>query len=90
MPTVPQPGVPVQPASHAPTPPQAPAIERAVPPSKRLQRVAEYFHSQSELLAAMREQFETEMEPMQSQPPESRPSAVCLPMSAPRHSREGG
>ena len=65
MPPVPQPGVPVQPASHVPTPPQAPSLERAVPPSKRLQRVAEHFHQQGELLAAMREQFETEMEPMQ-------------------------
>ena len=65
MPPVPQPALPAQPASHMPTPLQAPAIERAVPPSKRLQRVAEHFHSQGELLAAMRDQFETEMEPMQ-------------------------
>ena len=65
MPQVPPPALPAQPASHVPTSLQAPAIERAVPPSKRLQRVAEHFHSQGELLAAMREQFETEMEPMQ-------------------------
>lgn len=65
VPQTPQQAVPVQPASHTQTAPQAPSLDRAVPPSKRLQRVAEHFHSQTELLAAMREQFEAEMEPMQ-------------------------
>jgi hypothetical protein len=35
-----------------------------VEPSHRLQRVAEHFRSQGELLAAMRAQFEDEMEPL--------------------------
>jgi beta-lactamase class A len=38
--------------------------ELPVMPSRRLQRVAEHFHSQSELLTSMREQFEQEMEPL--------------------------
>ena len=62
-PLVPQSAHPLQPASLAT--PQAPSMERAVPPSKRLQRIAEHFHQQGELLAAMREQFEVEMTPMQ-------------------------
>lgn len=33
-------------------------------PSKRLQRVAEHFHTQAELLATMRQEFESEMEPL--------------------------
>ena len=33
-------------------------------PSKRLQRVAEHFHTQAELLGTMRQEFETEMEPL--------------------------
>ncbi|MBM4411596.1 MAG: hypothetical protein FJ037_09825 [Chloroflexi bacterium] len=61
-PAVPLPARSGQPGS---TVPQAPSVERAVPPSKSLQRVAEHFHQQGELLAAMREQFETEMAPMQ-------------------------
>ena len=35
-----------------------------VMPSRRLQRVAEHFHAQGELLTEMREQFEQEMEPL--------------------------
>ncbi len=33
-------------------------------PSKRLQRVAEHFHTQTELLGTMRQEFEDEMEPL--------------------------
>ncbi len=33
-------------------------------PSKRLQRVAEHFHTQAELLGTMRSEFEAEMEPL--------------------------
>ena len=33
-------------------------------PSKRLQRVAEHFHTQAELLTTMRQEFESEMEPL--------------------------
>lgn len=33
-------------------------------PSKRLQRVAEHFHTQAELLTTMRQEFEAEMEPL--------------------------
>lgn len=43
------------------------AVEVAEPPvipSKRLQRVAEHFHTQAELLATMRQEFESEMEPL--------------------------
>ena len=35
-----------------------------VVPSKRLQRVAEHFHTQAELLTTMRQEFESEMEPL--------------------------
>ena len=38
--------------------------QQPVIPSKRLQRVAEHFHTQAELLATMRQEFESEMEPM--------------------------
>lgn len=61
-PPVPHTAHPIQPAN---SPPQVPSLERAVPPSKRLQRIAEHFHQQGELLAAMREQFDAEMTPMQ-------------------------
>lgn len=33
-------------------------------PSKRLQRIAEHFHTQAELLTTMRQEFESEMEPL--------------------------
>ena len=38
--------------------------QQPVLPSKRLQRVAEHFHTQMELLTTMRQQFEGEMEPL--------------------------
>ena|GEM_PF-2494963 len=38
--------------------------EQPVLPSKRLQRLAEHFRSQGDLLATMRDQFEDEMEPL--------------------------
>ena len=38
--------------------------QQPVIPSKRLQRVAEHFHTQSDLLATMRTEFESEMEPL--------------------------
>lgn len=38
--------------------------EQPVMPSRRLQRVAEHFYTQAELLTSMREQFEQEMEPL--------------------------
>jgi uncharacterized membrane-anchored protein YhcB (DUF1043 family) len=38
--------------------------QQPVLPSRRLQRVAEHFHTQAELLATMRQQFEAEMEPL--------------------------
>src|SRR5581483_157394 len=39
-------------------------VHQPVIPSKRLQRIAEHFQTQMELLATMREQFEAEMEPL--------------------------
>lgn len=38
--------------------------QQPVMPSKRLQRIAEHFHTQAELLATMRQEFESEMEPL--------------------------
>jgi len=38
--------------------------EQPILPSKRLQRLAEHFRSQGDLLATMRDQFEDEMEPL--------------------------
>ena len=38
--------------------------QQPVIPSKRLQRIAEHFHTQAELLSTMRSEFETEMEPL--------------------------
>lgn len=51
---------PVSPASRS----VAEAAEQPVLPSRRLQRLAEHFHAQGELLATMRDQFEEEMEPL--------------------------
>ena len=42
----------------------AEVAEQPVLPSKRLQRLAEHFRSQGDLLATMRDQFEDEMEPL--------------------------
>lgn len=60
--TPPQAPLPTRPGQSASPAPQA---ERAITPSKRIQRIAEHFHQQGELLAAMREQFDAEMSPMQ-------------------------
>lgn len=51
---------PMSPASRS----VAEVAEQPVLPSKRLQRLAEHFRSQGELLATMRDQFEDEMEPL--------------------------
>ncbi len=51
---------PMSPASRS----VAEVAQQPVVPSKRLQRVAEHFRSQGELLATMRDQFEEEMEPL--------------------------
>jgi len=56
-----------RPTPPAPTPASysvAEAAEQPVLPSRRLQRVAEHFRAQSELLGTMRDQFEDEMEPL--------------------------
>ncbi|MFA7249354.1 MAG: hypothetical protein WC273_06925 [Dehalococcoidia bacterium] len=53
--------------AHEVVPASRSAVEVApqpVIPSKRLQRVAEHFHTQAELLATMRQEFESEMEPL--------------------------
>ena len=53
--------------AHEVVPASRSAVEvsqQPVIPSKRLQRVAEHFHTQAELLAGMRQQFEAEMEPL--------------------------
>lgn len=42
----------------------AEVAQQPVLPSKRLQRVAEHFRAQGELLSSMRDQFEEEMEPL--------------------------
>ena len=51
---------PMSPASRS----VSEVAEQPVLPSKRLQRLAEHFRSQGELLATMRDQFEDEMEPL--------------------------
>ena len=51
---------PMSPASRS----VAEVSEQPVLPSKRLQRLAEHFRSQGDLLATMRDQFEDEMEPL--------------------------
>ncbi len=50
----------LSPASHS----VAEVAQQPVLPNKRLQRVAEHFRSQGELLSSMRDQFEEEMEPL--------------------------
>jgi len=51
---------PASPASRS----VAEVAQQPVLPSKRLQRVAEHFRAQGELLTSMRDQFEEEMEPL--------------------------